>query len=344
MNRNADSNRLLLGAIGGVALILMTMIAAIFLVSRRPVVVITPGVSDRSIADAQGIPSGSSTTAPSASSGSSPAPVPTASPELMVSRVAKVPDSSNPLDSVWEQVSGVEIPLAPQQVAQPTLEKGTIATLNVQAIRDDERYAWRLSWEKPKPAEQVEVAQFTDAVAVQFPLVDGAPYTMGGPGLPVRMLYWKAAWQRDVDEGFKGLAGVYPNSHYDMYWFSEGKEKHAADGSTDNPHAQQFMVASKSNNPMADYARKHPIEELTAHGFGSGTHVKDTPSRGRGMWQNGKWFVVIDRPIQAGDPLIERFSSAPDKQMIAFAVWDGSHGNRGGKKQISNWVPMKLGK
>jgi hypothetical protein len=31
----------------------------------------------------------------------------------------------------------------------------------------------------------------------------------------------------------------------------------------------------------------------------------------------------------------------PDKQLIAFAVWDGDNANRG-KKQITNWLPMRL--
>jgi Ethylbenzene dehydrogenase len=331
MKRDAESNRLLLGVIGGAALILMTILGAMFVVTRRPVVVITPG---KSVATSPG--------AAQTSAESPAAPIETPLPELKVAKVAAVPDSNNPLDAAWEKVATIDIPIVPQQVSQPTLEKGTVSVLRVQAIRDDSRYAWRLSWDKAKPAENVEVGQFTDAVAIQFPLVDGAPYTMGGPGLPVRMLYWKAAWQRDVDGGYKGLAALHPNAHSDLYWFSEGKEPHAPDGSTDNPRAQQFVVASKANNPMADYHRKHPIEELTAHGFGSGTHVQDTISRGRGMWQNNQWYVVIDRPIQAGDPLVERFKSAPDKQMIAFAVWDGDNANRGGKKQISNWVKMKL--
>lgn len=339
MNRSADDSKLLVGVIGGAGLILATILAAMFLVTRRPVVVITPGAGQSSVAT---LPAAQPAAANSGSIAGQPTEAPL--PEVLVTKVPVVPDSSNPLDAAWDRVAVVEIPLVPQQVAQPTLDKGTVDTLRVQAIHDDSKYAWRLSWDKAKPAADVDVAQFTDAVAIQFPMADGAPYTMGGPGLPVRMLYWKAAWQRDVDEGFKGVAALYPNAHYDLYWFAEGKEKHGPEGSTDNPEAQQFMIASKSENPMADYHRKHPIEELTAHGFGSGTHIDETISRGRGMWQDGRWYVVIDRPIQPGDPLLERIKAAPDKQLIAFAVWDGDNANRGGKKQISNWVPMKVGR
>lgn len=337
MNRDNTSNRLLIGIIGGAALILMTMITSIFLVSRRPVVVVIP---DRSAYS--GATSVLAVPATSASAASPPQAPP---PEISVTRVASAPTIDNPLDPAWEKVAVVEVALAPQQVAQPVLESGTISMLRIQAVRDDKRFVWRLSWDKAAAADQVDVARFTDAVAMQFPQVDGAPYTMGGPGLPVRMLYWKAAWQKDVDQGFRGVEGVHPNTDADLYWFAKGKsvsEQHAAEGSVDNDTAKQWMIAAKSGNPMADYHRKHPVEELTAHGFGSGTHVGDTPTRGRGVWQGGKWYVVLDRPIDSADPLIKRFNAVPDKQMIAFAVWDGDNANRGGKKQITNWLPMRI--
>jgi hypothetical protein len=265
-------------------------------------------------------------------------------PTLSIAKVDKAPSVGDPLDAVWDGIASIEVPMAAQQVAQPALLQSSVPFLTVQAIRDNERYAWRISWDKPQAANAVDTAKFTDAVAIQFPLVDGAPYTMGGPNLPVRMLYWKAVWQKDVDEGFQELKKIYPNSHYDMYWFSEGAEPHGSDGSTDNAQAQQFMIAAMAKNPMADYNRRKPIEELTAHGFGSSTHIPQTPSGGRGVWKDGRWYVVLDRPIDSSDPLIARFNAVPDQQMIAFAVWDGDRDNRGSIKQISNWIPMTLPK
>ncbi|MEX1027612.1 MAG: ethylbenzene dehydrogenase-related protein [Candidatus Paceibacterota bacterium] len=335
MKRDENSNRLLLGIFGGAALIVVTMITAIFLVSRRPVVVVVPRGDD---ASSHVIPAPAAASGLNANDGPTEAPT----PEITITKLASAPSVDDPLDPAWEKIAVVEVDLAPQQVAPPVLEKATVPKIRVQAVRDDQRYVWRLSWDKAGAADRSEVSQFTDAVAMQFPLVDGAPYTMGGPDMPVRMLYWKAVWQKDVDEGFQGLAKVHPNTDVDLYWFADGKEQHAADGSIDNDTAMQWMVAAKSGNPMADYERKHPIEELTAHGFGSGTHIDGTPSRGRGEWNDGQWFVVFDRPIEPSDPLIERFNASPDRQMIAFAVWDGDNANRGGKKQITNWLPMRI--
>lgn len=337
MRREFDNSRLMLGMLGGAVLIVATMITAVYLVSRRPVVVVVPGGGSPSRA----VPSAPTST-PAAPPGSPVSAATAPIPEIAVTKVASAPSLDNPIDPAWDKFAAVELDLAPQQLAPPVLEKATIAKLSVQAVRDDQRYVWRLSWDKAEKADKSDVGTFTDAVAMQFPLVDGAPYTMGGPGLPVRMLYWKAVWQTDIDKGFQGVTGIHPNTDVDLYWFAEGKWPNDAAGSIDNPVAEQWMIAVEAGNPMADYQRKNPVEEMTAHGFGSATHVADTPSRGKGVWKDGRWIVVIDRPISSDDPIIKRFVDNPDKQLIAFAVWDGTAGNRGGKKHITNWLPLRI--
>ncbi|MEO8269725.1 MAG: ethylbenzene dehydrogenase-related protein, partial [Aureliella sp.] len=212
----------------------------------------------------------------------------------------------------------------------------------VQAVRDDQRYVWRLIWDQPEIADTSDVGEFTDAVAMQFPLSDGAPYTMGGPKMPVRMLHWKATWQKDVDEGFQDWAKTHPNSDVDLYWFAEGGPPYTMDKSFNDPASKQWLIAASAGNPMADFTRKSPVEELTAHGFGSATHIDKTSSRGRGAWKDGKWCVVIDRPIDSADPLIGRFNENPTQQLVAFAVRDGNAANRGGRKNITNWTPMRI--
>lgn len=335
MNDKQDNNRMLMGIIGGALLILLVMIASVFIVTRRPVVVVIPAADQ----------SGSS--AASALAGASPAVgAPTTAevppPEIKVSKVATAPKTDDPLDPFWDKIAVADVPMLPQQVAQPALEAGTITNVQVQAVRDDQRYVWRLSWDKPQVADKSDVGEFSDAVAMQFPLSDGAPYTMGGPKMPVRMLHWKATWQKDVDEGFQDWALTHPNSDADLYWFAKGEKPFTMQKSFSDPKAKQYMIAASAGNPMADFDRKNPVEELTAHGFGSATHIGETPSRGRGTWKDGKWYVVIDRPVETADPLIARFNENPGQQLIAFAVWDGTAGNRGGRKNITNWLPMRI--
>jgi complex iron-sulfur molybdoenzyme family reductase subunit gamma len=98
-----------------------------------------------------------------------------------------------------------------------------------------------------------------------------------------------------------------------------------------------------AGNPMANAERKQPLEEITAEGFGSATTVPDSPSSSHGVWKDGVWTIVIDRPVTADDPLVGRLKTA-SQNLIAFSVWDGSNANRGGRKQHSAWVPLKVEK
>ncbi len=334
MERNQENNRMLLGIIGGAVLILVTMIASIFIVTRRPVVVVIPATGES--------PPAASALAAASSAAGTTATAEVAPPEIQVSKVEAAPRADDPLDPFWEKIAVAEVPLQPQQVAQPALEGGTVGMLRVQSVHDSQRYVWRLSWDQPTVADHSDVGEFSDAVAMQFPLTDGAPYTMGGPKMPVRMLHWKASWQKDVDLGFQDWALTHPNSDADLYWFASGEKPFTMSKSFDDPKSKQWMIAASAGNPMADFDRKNAVEELTAHGFGSATHVDDTSSRGRGVWQEGKWYVVIDRPIDTSDPLITRFNQNPSQQLVAFAVWDGQADNRGGRKNITNWTPMRI--
>lgn len=338
MNRSEDNNRMLIGIIGGALLIVLVMMTSIYIATQRPVVVVVPSLDDGGGSQSAASSGAATGAQPAGATAAAEVPV----PEVKVTKVASAPKTENPLDPFWEKIAVTEIALLPQQVAQPMLASGSVANLNVQAVRDDQRYVWRLSWDQPEIADRSEVGKFSDAVAMQFPLSDGAPYTMGGPKMPVRMLHWKATWQKDIDEGFQDVYDLYPNADSDFYWFAEGESPYRMTEAFDNPLSKQWMIAESAGNPMVDFDRTNPIEELTAHGFGSATHLDDTPSHGRGVWNDGKWYVVIDRPIETADPLIARFNENPNQQLIAFAVWDGNAANRGGRKNITNWTPMRI--
>ncbi len=335
MNGNQANDRMLMGIIGGAVLILLVMLTSIFIVTRRPVVVVVPSAVD-------GTSSATSVMSPSPAAGDSATTAAPPLPTISIAKVASAPTTDDPLDPFWDKIAAIEVALAPQQVAPPMLTSGTVANLSVQAVRDGQRYIWRLSWEQPEISAGSDVGEFSDAVAMQFPLSDGAPYTMGGPDMPVRMLYWKATWQQDVDQGFQDWAKTHPNADADLYWFTQGGPPYTMDKSFEEPKSKQWMIAASAGNPMANFSRKSPIEELTAHGFGSLTHLNSTPSSGRGKWDNGKWYVVLDRPIGSADPLVARFTENPERQLVAFAVWDGTAGNRGARKNITNWLPMRI--
>lgn len=335
----SQNTPLLLALVVCILVVAGVMIAAVFLAAgQKPVVVVLPPAAGQ-IAPAPA----PDATAPAEPAAAGAPSAPAAKPaEVTVARVAAVPALANVFDPSWDKVPPVEIPMLPQQTASPMLETATITTVQVQAARDDKRIAWRISWAAAHPATSVETGHFADAVALQVPLVDGAPFTMGAKGQPVRMLHWKALWQVDIDTGFQDILRLYPNAWTDLYWFAPKTGPVPATQIVKDPKSEQFFPAHAAGNPMANVERKYPLEELTAEGFGSATTVPNSPSNARGVWKDGRWTVIIDRPISPDDdPVSARLQSA-GQNMISFAVWDGSAGNRGGQKHYCAWVPMKV--
>jgi DMSO reductase family type II enzyme heme b subunit len=333
----------------------VAVVTAVFIAGQRPVVVVVPaqapaaapaashpGTADMMAASATAVPvvSAASSTAP-APAAAAAAPPPPAAPELQVVRVDSAPALDNPDDPSWDRAPMIQVPLQPQQTAHPMLDTATISSVNVQALRDQHRIVWRISWEQPTPAQIANVGRFPDGAAIQFPMVDGAPFTMGAPDMPVRVLYWKALWQKDISEGFQDVHHQYANAWSDLYWFAEGEAPFPLAEAFARPEAREWLIAYRAGNSMADFERPAPVEELVAEGLGTVTHVPDTPSNAHGVWKDGRWSVMIDRPLDPGDPIAHRLNGG-GQVAISLAVWDGSAGNVGARKHWCNWIPMRM--
>jgi hypothetical protein len=336
---NPGGDRALSLYVAGIFVTLAAMILAFAISSPEPIVVV---VEPSSSAGGSGSPQGSAP--PAAAVSLDPAPPkkpPTPAPAIRVIEVAAAPSSDDPFDPQWEHAPDLEVPLQPQTITRPFLQTATVKSLRVQALRDASRIAWRLSWEAPTPAYNVDADRFCDAVAIQLPLLPNTPFMMGGPGKPVHILHWKAIWQKDIDEHYQQTEDLYPNYYADFYWFATGRFPFPVERSLNSPEARQFMPAMAAGNPLANPGRQEPLEELVAEGFGTATTRDDTSGQARGVWRDGRWTVVIDRPLASDDPLATAISGG-SADMIAFAVWDGSARQVGGRKQWSNWVPLQL--
>lgn len=85
------------------------------------------------------------------------------------------------------------------------------------------------------------------------------------------------------------------------------------------------------------------VKLLTSRGFDNIT-ARDAPSSGltaSGVYDRGTWRVVMKRPLYAGgsDTGFEEGSFIP----IAFAAWDGSNGDKGGRHVMTSWHWLHLG-
>jgi DMSO reductase family type II enzyme heme b subunit len=104
-----------------------------------------------------------------------------------------------------------------------------------------------------------------------------------------------------------------------------------------------YVTAWGVGNVVADPRPKSATEELTAQGFGT---LRARPSIDRevdgfGAYSTGSYRVLFRRALRTASPDGVPFS-AGGRAAVAFAVWDGSAGDRDGKKSVTIWQELLL--
>jgi len=136
---------------------------------------------------------------------------------------------------------------------------------------------------------------------------------MGSPGKRVDIWQWRAAFQRDLDEGEPGIKDLYPNAMVDVY----------PDEMLRVTDARPYMGAMGVDN-MISHPKNSPVLEQMAEGFGTLTAVPgDQDADGRGVWKDGKWIVVFTHPLAPFSRNSSRFTPGGET-IAAFAVWEGA--------------------
>jgi DMSO reductase family type II enzyme heme b subunit len=219
-------------------------------------------------------------------------------------------DGEIPMDldsGVWEDAEITEIPLAGQILVKPRIWNSSINSIIIRSLYSKDNIAFLLEWDD-RTNEQDEV--YSDAVSMQFPvkIPDGAKkpfFVMGDSSNKVYMLHWEAHHQSDMHSEIK----------------------------------EQVVEDSK----YLDWEDLVVVEESNAKGLGNlklqspGNHE----TRGVGQWEDGKWRVLIKRPLFSEDKNDTQFEKG---KLIPFAltVWDGSNFEYRGKKAISSWYYITL--
>jgi hypothetical protein len=251
---------------------------------------------------------------------------------LVGRRVGEVP-VGEPRDRAWDREGQTLLALAPQQIATPKLAEQTVPDVQVAALHDGTTLGLRLSWEQRTPSELSGVARFNDAVAVMLPAAGpGTPaITMGDAKAPAHIVQWRASWQQDVDlRASQGVEAQFPNVIRDL----------DPDELLPPEVAVLWSPARAVGNPMAAADRRTPVEEMVAEGFGSTTSLGEQTAAGRGVHEDGRWWVTIAFPLtrQSGFAALEPGGTWP----LAVAVWAGDTENRGGRKHYSQFTAMRL--
>lgn len=241
----------------------------------------------------------------------------------------------SPDASVWTSVPETRVMVLPQTVTVPRLSKGIFTNLFVKAVHNGKWLALLLVWEDDTRDAQVAGGLFTDAAAVQFPLNKSNKVNpfMGSAEDAVQIVHWKAIWQDDVEHGYRDVEQAYPNLYYDFYPLAKS---HRAEDQNIN-----YVTARAAGNPISQIDRSQPCEELIAKGFGTLTTQERNDAQAWGVHRDGKWRVVIARPLATRDQSDCQLA-AGETVPVAFALWDGATENRGALKHYSMWINLVL--
>jgi hypothetical protein len=276
-------------------------------------------------------------------SGSEPTPKPGATEEpaakpiseLVVQRVSATIAKPDPDAAYWRDVPRGAVTLMAQPMVAPRPETTSTDTVAVQAVYDGKTIAFRLVWRDPEKSDAGRLGEFSDALALQFPVKNGAntPIMMGAKDLPVHIYHWRAQYQRDKEKGKPEMHDLYPNMVVDMYPmdFKEAKGGSEAE-------KESFSPGRAAGNPQSYL--KSAVDEIMAEGFSTSSVQKGQTGDAHGVWANGRWTLVITRPLAVeGASAIEPAS----KNYVALAAWQGGQGEVGSRKSVTMvWLPMKL--
>lgn len=86
------------------------------------------------------------------------------------------------------------------------------------------------------------------------------------------------------------------------------------------------------------------VEDLTASGLGTVERAGDSQIAAKSKWEDGTWRVVLARPLAADGQAGHAVQLEAGKSVkVAFAVWNGDMGERGGLKSFSQtWLDLEL--
>ncbi|MFN3478972.1 MAG: ethylbenzene dehydrogenase-related protein [Thermodesulfovibrionales bacterium] len=223
---------------------------------------------------------------------------------------------SDPKDGAWGRATAINVPLVPQVMAKPRIYESKIKELKVRAMHNTKDIAFLIEWEDPSEDSTVDIDKFSDAVALEFPsqtAKEKPHFAMGDKENTVNIWFWKATWQK-------------PEEQRKLYAMVD-----------------DFAGGIEVGNPVSR-PRTNPVENIIAQGFGSATDMEKADNQnvtGKGLRDGNKWIVSFKRPLSSSERFEALFKEG-GVTPVAFAVWDGSNGDRGGRKVVSTWYYVGL--
>ncbi len=256
---------------------------------------------------------------------------------------------TGPMDLAWSQARPLYVGMTPLWWTEDRIEG-----VMVQALHNDLELALRFSWLDPTVDDRaVKHNEFRDAVAIQFSMSSDPPFYMGDKtdhgGVNIWM--WKADRQKNITTAYQDVDHAYPDRTIDDY--PPVALAAASTASTEwnrtpiTNHNPEYVTAWGAGNLVADPTLATPVECLSARGPGTlaGKPANFQLVQGQAVYERGVWYVQVQRALDLPhtcDEQNERSFRPGDYLPVSFAIWNGSAGDRDGKKNISIWQKLVI--
>jgi mono/diheme cytochrome c family protein len=259
--------------------------------------------------------------------------------QIVARRVDRLPD--HPDDGTWRLAEPVNLHLMPLWWRTDRPEE-----LTVRALHDGREVGLLLVWaDATHDHTAFRPQDFRDAAAVELALGPDPPFFgMGARGQVVNIWMWKSERQADLEPAFQDVEKTYPNLGIDSY-------PNLLVSPMEQPSRQALTLRSDptfvtgwgAGNIVADPLRESAAEDLAAQGFGTlrARPRVDQRVSARGVYGTGTYRVAFRRALAPAGEQAARLA-AGQTVPVSFAVWNGSAGDRDGKKSVTIWQELSL--
>jgi len=226
-----------------------------------------------------------------------------------------------PDDPLWAQAAPLDIRLAGQVIAAPRWQNPSIELVTVRAIYNQDEIAFLLEWDDPFRDVSHDPEQTLDATELRKVGIFNS-YVEANDRIP-----------RALETFRDAIALQFP-----VRLPKGTKKPHFFRGDTSSPVHLWRWLADR------DAAGEPAVEESNARGWKQPAKVQGEEQQqvqGRAVWEQGRWSLVMKRPLTTGDRNDVQFERG---HFIPFAVnaWDGSNGEHGLIMSLSTWYYVFL--
>jgi steroid C-25 hydroxylase gamma subunit len=145
-------------------------------------------------------------------------------------------------------------------------------------------------------------------------------------------VFFYAEWDSPEPNMEIGEIGTFPDGFAILLPFKEPDKTPIKEmGSNDYPTNSWYWRPDFKDLP----------KNQVAHGLATSLYTKEASLKSHSKWENGKWHLVISRPLQVKEEAVNLAPGAGT--VVGFAAWEGASGERGGVKGFSKeWMEMTV--